>query len=409
MGRASVVLRTLCLLFCGLAAAVSAGEAKGTQPDAPEVLTLAEAAQFLRIDTPALEALAQHNEVPARRIGEAWRFSRTALLVWLTGEQSPGRALDQSSDSVQERLIAPPLSSTLPNTVMAQVTGRGTDSANNESAAMEAPEEPIGEAPEERSADEVFLRGQRVLLAPGQFTFDTGMFYTESDDRQLSLVDGNVGLATIEANALTTFLLGRVGIAKETELFVSTSYSDQQSDVFLGSLKLADSERSEWGGVRLGLRRTVLFEGPGRPDIILTLDGHIPTGDTSYAVGGGVAFIKSLDPAVLFASAQYSHTFSRDFSDVTRLEPDDRISVTVGYALALNDTLSLGMGLSGLHTGETRFDAVELRQQDRFSLQFGLTSRLAKRLYVEPTVSFGLSGPGNSFALGVTLPYNFGP
>jgi hypothetical protein len=30
-------------------------------------------------------------------------------------------------------------------------------------------------------------------------------------------------------------------------------------------------------------------------------------------------------------------------------------------------------------------------------------------LYIEPTVSFGLNGPGDSFALGVTLPYTFGP
>ncbi len=40
-------------------------------------------------------------------------------------------------------------------------------------------------------------------------------------------------------------------------------------------------------------------------------------------------------------------------------------------------------------------------------MQFGLTSWLAKGLYIEPTVSFGLNGPGDSFALGVTVPYTF--
>ncbi len=47
------------------------------------------------------------------------------------------------------------------------------------------------------------------------------------------------------------------------------------------------------------------------------------------------------------------------------------------------------------------------REQELFSLQFGLTSWLAKGLYIEPTVSFGLNGPGDSFALGVTVPYTF--
>ena len=55
------------------------------------------------------------------------------------------------------------------------------------------------------------------------------------------------------------------------------------------------------------------------------------------------------------------------------------------------------------------FDNARLRQRERFSLQFGLTSFLAEGLYIEPTVSFGLNGPGNSFAFGVSLPYTFGP
>ena len=132
--------------------------------------------------------------------------------------------------------------------------------------------------------------------------------------------------------------------------------------------------------MRLGVRRTVLHEGPGWPDVIVTIDGRIPTGDTSYAVGGGLALVKSVDPAVLFASANYRHTFSRDFSDVTRLEPEDRIDVTLGYALALNDTLTISTAVSGVFTGASEFDNAKLRQRETFSLQFGLTSYLAKGL-----------------------------
>ncbi len=79
----------------------------------------------------------------------------------------------------------------------------------------------------------------------------------------------------------------------------------------------------------------------------------------------------------------------------------------MGYALALNDTLTISTSVSGLFTGATSFDNAELRQQDSFSLQFGLTSWLAEGLYIEPSVSFGLDGPGDSFAIGVTVPYTF--
>ncbi len=195
----------------------------------------------------------------------------------------------------------------------------------------------------------------------------------------------------------------------ETEVFASTSFRDQQSDVIFRSQKVSGSSRSEFGDVRLGLRRTLLHEGPGLPDVIATIDGRIPTGDTSYAVGGGLALVKSIDPAVLFANANYRHTFSRDFADVTRLEPEERIDFTFGYALALNDTLTLSTAVSGLFTSKTTFDNAILRDRDSFSLQFALTSWLAKGLYIEPSVSFGLNGPGNSFAFGVSLPYTFEP
>jgi excisionase family DNA binding protein len=49
----------------------------------PEVLDAAGAAALLLVDEPAVVALAERGEIPARRIGEMWRFSRRALLDWL--------------------------------------------------------------------------------------------------------------------------------------------------------------------------------------------------------------------------------------------------------------------------------------------------------------------------------------
>jgi excisionase family DNA binding protein len=49
----------------------------------PEVLDAAGAAELLRVDEAAVVELAERGELPARRIGGAWRFSRSALLDWL--------------------------------------------------------------------------------------------------------------------------------------------------------------------------------------------------------------------------------------------------------------------------------------------------------------------------------------
>jgi len=54
-----------------------------TPAPAPEVLTLQEAAELLRVDVEALRAWAEAGDVPGRRLGDDWRFRRDALLDWL--------------------------------------------------------------------------------------------------------------------------------------------------------------------------------------------------------------------------------------------------------------------------------------------------------------------------------------
>jgi excisionase family DNA binding protein len=59
------------------------GHHRFTPAPAPEVLTLEEAAELLRVDVDALRSWAESGEVPGRRLGDDWRFRRDALLDWL--------------------------------------------------------------------------------------------------------------------------------------------------------------------------------------------------------------------------------------------------------------------------------------------------------------------------------------
>jgi excisionase family DNA binding protein len=68
-----------------------AGRAPRPEPatEAGEVLTLEEAAGLLRAETGDVLALIESGEVPARRLGQTWRLSRTAVLAWLRGDLGP--------------------------------------------------------------------------------------------------------------------------------------------------------------------------------------------------------------------------------------------------------------------------------------------------------------------------------
>lgn len=48
-----------------------------------ELLTFKEAMEFLKVSDKVLMKLLQEEDVPARKIGKEWRFSRQALIGWV--------------------------------------------------------------------------------------------------------------------------------------------------------------------------------------------------------------------------------------------------------------------------------------------------------------------------------------
>ena len=62
----------------------------------PEVMTIDEVCQYLRIPRSSLYKLAQEGKMPCPKVGRHWRFHRTTLINWIAGQR-----LDESGISVQ--------------------------------------------------------------------------------------------------------------------------------------------------------------------------------------------------------------------------------------------------------------------------------------------------------------------
>lgn len=65
----------------------------------PEVITLAEAAAFLRVSEVGLKADADAGRVPGRIVAGEWRFVKATLLAWLSQAEKPVK-------SSKERMLA---------------------------------------------------------------------------------------------------------------------------------------------------------------------------------------------------------------------------------------------------------------------------------------------------------------
>ena len=63
----------------------SVGFGFGRQAAPPDVLTGEQLAELLQVDVQTVRALAARGEIPGRKIGREWRFSRRAVLDWLAG------------------------------------------------------------------------------------------------------------------------------------------------------------------------------------------------------------------------------------------------------------------------------------------------------------------------------------
>jgi hypothetical protein len=378
------------------ACATSLAHAQAAERCTSAVLTLSETAALLRIQPEELEELATRAAIPARRIGNDWRFNCASIMTWLEGDSTAAPAVD--SVSSQRSLSAAELQG---------VTGAGIGIAQEQ--APEPSERPtaldggpIGEAPQDRTAEDVLLRDQRVLVRPREVTLNFGQFYSESDSLILASTDeGNV-LAAVEQAALLTTFQARIGVGRESELFLATSYARQESGVFLGNEKLAGSTRTDVGDVLVGYRHTLATEGVDRRSVIGTVTAYVPTGDGPHAIGGGLGFLKSFDPVALFATLNYTRTFNEDIADIRLRRPKDRLDASMGFALALNDTLSLSGAVSAVFTGASRAPDADLRQQDAYGLGFGLTARVSRRIYLEPAVSLTLGGPADGFSFGLS-------
>jgi excisionase family DNA binding protein len=53
----------------------------------PDVLTLNEVAEYLRIPRSTAYKLAQEGKIPGQKVGRHWRFHRTVVERWLGNDQ----------------------------------------------------------------------------------------------------------------------------------------------------------------------------------------------------------------------------------------------------------------------------------------------------------------------------------
>jgi excisionase family DNA binding protein len=437
-------MRTLLCIYLtavtlGFASLTGAAQAASDR----EVLDLQETAEMLRVAPGVVRELAESHRIPARRIGNDWRFLRSALLDWLKGEQAGNEASAPPrpvpvGDEHQTQTLAREFWNIAPRAVGPEPPGPVSDPHQAETIAHELPDiaargvtpEPpkpdppkevdpppagantsatstttVGERPTAPTSADIALRDQGVLLPRGSGTIEFGMAYGRTEQTLLPVIrveQSDFGVSgTLRYGLIDNLQVTMRGPAawRSTKTFVDASVTGANLPT---TLTMPDSmaEDASVSVLGVGWRESVK-----RPTLIWSLDSTLPFGPGDRGMGGGLVVSKSYDPAVLFAGFTYLYGLRIDPSDPNSSLAKHNYGFQTGYTYAVNDTLALSTAFFGTYRDTRSPDGIAIPPpRQNYALQLGTTWLVAPGWFVEPSVAMRVGGdtPGLTLLLNVS-------
>jgi len=343
-------------------------------------------------------------------------------------------------------------------------TDTTSGTSNERASASDANEPVIKEAPASRSAEAVY-REQNALFNK-TFTLEAGVSYSHTDRRQLTLEGflaldaiflGNINLDRIQSDITQFDLTGRYGVTDRLQFDLNLPFLYRASTYESGgaaggsasTLSERDISNAGLGDVSAGAYYRIFPETPTTPDVVwnvrvkaptgkdpygiklrtdpgnsnLVVPDDLPTGNGVWTLSSGLTFVKTIDPAILFANVSYAHNFTRKFDDISG-QPNTRTSGEIdlgdayqlggGLAFALNERMSMSMSYAHRFTQKSRIKAdgqswtsVVGSDSSAGSLNFGVTYAMTDHLSMVANVGVGVTPDAPDVTVGMKFPYNF--
>jgi len=381
---------------------------------------------------------------------EAQGAALQALAQRLQQLESAGQAQAKPMRAVNKTIVA--------------ADGGANTSNNEENSAAQTGEPVVKEAPASRSAEAVY-REQNALFNK-TFTLETGLSYSHSDRRELILngflaLDaiflGNIKLDRVKSDIWQFDVTGRYGVTDRLQFDFNAPFLYRNSTFQSGgvggsasALGEHDVNQTSIGDVSAGMYYKLFPETPTRPDIVwnvrikaptgkdpfgikiiqpdpannnLTTPEDLPTGNGVWTLSTGVTFVKTIDPAILFANVGYAHNFVQKFDDISsvkgtttagEVDLGDSYQLGGGLAFALNDRMSMSMSYahrfaqqSRIKSGNAAWTNVVGSDSSSGSLNFGVTYAMSDKLSMVANVGVGITPDAPDVTVGVKFPYNF--
>jgi excisionase family DNA binding protein len=81
----------------------------------PEILNIDEAAELLGVSVKTFNKVLHSEDLPARKIGREWKFSRAALIAWVGRGESRRFYRESGADDADDEIVPAARPARLPN------------------------------------------------------------------------------------------------------------------------------------------------------------------------------------------------------------------------------------------------------------------------------------------------------
>jgi hypothetical protein len=329
-----------------------------------------------------------------RITGQVLELSSTHCTVKTDYQATPLKI--KRSEIVRLSMIQPDADATPLNEQLASVQGKGTEDTQKQTEKPDI----LGKEPDE-DLRQIFLRESAVLLKPGEKEVDVALGYTRDEYDKLRSRQWSMPLSL------------RFGITNKLEGAVDLPLSWNQREIFAAD-SVNKNAAAGVGDIGAGLKYLFKQQDKEWPDIIGSFSFNAPTGDgaslidsNDIAVSSGywqtstsLNLVKVYDPAVLFCGIGWAHTFEETI-DGFDLSYGDSFQYSFGMGFSINNQITMSSQFTGAYQTEIVLNDAEIPGSSRepMSLKTGLTYRISKGRYLEPSVTFGLNNDASDAAL----------
>lgn len=288
-----------------------------------------------------------------------------------------------------------------------------------------------------------------ALLPTGRFVLEPAFQYAHNSSKQLvsisgfsifnAILIGRIDLKEIERDIYIPSITARLGF-KDMELNVKVPWmyrKDKETNPAEAGATVHSADDSGLGDIEGGFYYKLVNEHGAVPDIILslgvksdtgrdpyglqteTVGGQLrykefPTGTGHWGYSGGLIFVKTTDPAIVFLNLTYFYNDSRDVGAENgtfygEVDPGDSFEYNIGTVVALNEKFSMNFTLNQRITGKTVQNGSEIADSDLNAISFNLggTYAISKWFSIDVTAGIGLTSDANDVTLMIRVPINF--